>query len=123
MPSIKDDLIELYQVIAKRIAILYHQDKYLQVSSYTNGYLANSNYKLIVSGYEDIINKYLRNDSVKLDFDLSTLTFNESHNIDGVYDWDDEIERKTTEDKINNERAKQIVKSIENKKEKAYQLD
>lgn len=123
MPSIKDDLIELYQVIAKRIAILYHQDKYLKVSSYTSGYLACSNYNLVVSGYEDMINKYLRNDSVKLDFDLSTLTFNESHNIDGIYDWDDEIERQITENKIDNESAKQIVKSLENKKEKAYQLD
>lgn len=70
-----------------------------------------------------MINKYLRNDSVKLDFDLSTLTFNESHNIDGIYDWDDEIERQITENKIDNESAKQIVKSLENKKEKAYQLD
>ena len=55
VPSIKDRLVELYDVFSKRIAILYHQDNNLKVSSYLNEYLARSNYELLIEGYEETL--------------------------------------------------------------------
>lgn len=54
--SIKKDLIELYSVLSKRIAILYQQDKKLKISFYKNGYLAHANY--IISSRLREYNKY-----------------------------------------------------------------
>ena len=53
--SIKKQLLELYNTFSKRIAILYHYDRNLKVSSSTNSYLARANYELLIQGYEKII--------------------------------------------------------------------
>lgn len=92
LKSIKQELMELYNVLSKRIAIMYHQDKNLQISTCGNHCLANANYKLITQGYEEIMElacfcdygDYKKN----LDIDLSTLSFKEIYEIVSFYWWD-----------------------------------
>ncbi len=112
--SIKKDLIELYSVLSKRIAILYQQDKKLKISSFSKGYLAHSNYKLLVQGYENIISIAFGKYNKSLEVDLSTLTFKESHEIDGVYNWDEDPDIKTTITSVGNENVKKLVRNLDN---------
>lgn len=112
--SIKKDLIELYSVLSKRIAILYQQDKKLKISSFSKGYLAHSNYKLLVQGYENIISIAFGKNNKSLEVDLSTLTFKESHEIDGVYNWDEDPDIKTTITSVGNENVKKLVRNLDN---------
>lgn len=111
--SIKSELIDLYNVISKRIAILYHQDRNLKVSSYRNGYLKRSNYELLVQGYENIIGIAFGEFKKALEFDLSTLTFKESHVIDDVYDWNEDLDIKTTTILVGNDNVKKLMKNLE----------
>lgn len=111
--SIRKDLIKLYSALSKRVAVLYQQDQNLKISSYTNGYLAHANYKLLVQGYENIISVAFGEYKKSLEVDLSTLTFKESHEIDGVYDWNEDPDIKTTAITVGNENVKKIVKSLD----------
>ena len=112
--SIRKDLMELYSVISKRIAVLYQQDKELKISSCTNGYLAHSNYELLIQGYEDIISIAFGEYKKSLEIDLSTLTFKESHEIYGVYNYDEDPDVKTSTLTIENEKVKELVKILDN---------
>ena len=114
--SIRRELIELYNVLSKRVAILYQQDPNLKISSSSNGYLAYANYKLLIQGYENIINMSYGDYKRSLEIDLSTLKFKESHEIDGIYYWDEDPEVKTTITQIENEEVKKLVKSFDNQK-------
>ena len=113
LKSIKKELIELYSVLSKRIAILYHQDTNLHISTYTNLYLARANYELIIQGYEKIMGTTFRDYKKSLDIDLSNLTFKERHKIDRVYDWDENSDLKTTTTTVGNEKIKKLVKSLD----------
>ncbi len=95
--SIKDELIALYNVLTKRIAILYKQDRNLKITSYQRSYLSRANYELLIQGYENIINTTFGPYKKSLNMDLSTLTFMESHEMDYVY----------------NDNVKKIVRNIE----------
>ena len=112
--SIKKDLIELYSALSKRIAILYQKDKKLKIISFSNGYLAHANYKLLVQGYENIISIAFGKYNKSLEVDLSTLTFKESHEIDEVYNWDEDPDIKTTTTSVGNKNVKKLVKNIDN---------
>lgn len=111
--SIKNELIELYNVLSKRIAILYKQDRNLKITSFHDSYLARANYELLIQGYEKIINSTFGSYKKSLDIDLSTLTFTERHEMDGVYFEDDAPEVKTTTSLVGNETAKKLVRNIE----------
>ncbi len=52
-----------------------------------------------------------------MSFDLSSLTFKESHEIDGVYFEDDDPDVKTTSTAIKNDKVKKLVSSIEKLKQ------
>lgn len=112
--SIKKDLIELYSALSKRIAILYQKDKKLKIISFSNGYLAHANYKLLVQGYENIISIAFGKYNKSLEVDLSTLTFKESHEIDEVYNWDEDPDIKTTTTSVGNKNVKKLVKNLDN---------
>lgn len=112
LKSIKNKLIEVYNTFSKRIAILYHQDKNLKISTNSNIYLSRANYDLLIKGYEKIMNTTFGQYKKSFDIDLSTLTFKESHELSIVYDWSDEVDTKTTINKINNNTAKKIVKEL-----------
>lgn len=116
--SIKNQLIELYNVISKRVAILYHQDRNLKISTNSNIYLAKANYELIIEGYEKTVGIAFGDYNKSLDIDLSTLTFRESHVVDMVYNWDDDPDIKVTASAIGNDSVKKMVISLDKKTQK-----
>ena len=113
--SIKNELLDLYKTLAKRIAILYHNDHNLMISTYDSKFLARANYELLIKGYEKLMNFAFRPFGKNLEFDLSCLTFTESHKKDGIYyydeDEDPEVVINTTQ--IGNDNVRKLVKSIE----------
>ena len=111
--SIKNNLIEIYCVFSKRLAILYHQDRHLKVSSDGNVYLARANYELLIQGYENIMNIAFGRYKKSLQIDLSNLTFKEKHEIDGIYNWDEDPDVKETVTCIGNDNVKTLVKSFD----------
>ena len=111
--SIKNKLVELYKVLSKRIAVLYHEDKNLQISSYSNVYLSKENFDLLIKGYENMISIAFGDYKKSLNIDLSKLTFKESHELDGVYAWYEDPDVKTTETKIGNENVKKLVRNFD----------
>lgn len=110
--SIKNELLELYKVLSKRIAILYHSDRNLRVSSYESVYLAKANYDLLIKGYEKIIGIAFGRYQKALEFDLSSSTFTESHEMGGTYTWDDDPDVKVTTSSIANDSVKKLVRKI-----------
>ncbi len=114
LDSIKDKLLELYRVLSKRIAVMYHLDRDLKVSSNRSSYLARANYDLLVQEFENIMDIAFNHYNKSMEFDLSTLTFKESHEEDGIYGFYDDSDIKTTVSSIGNNKVKQIVKYIDN---------
>lgn len=116
LPSRKKELIELYKELSKRIAYLYHRDPQLKIRSIDSYYLARSNFELLIKGYETLLcgfRSVFGPYQKSLNIDLEDFTFQESHEIDGVYDWDDDIPVKTTTNKIENEQVKVLVKNFD----------
>lgn len=112
--SMKYSFIQLYSAISKRIAILYHQDRNLQISTNGSSYLARANYELLIQGHEKIMGIAYGEYKKALDIDLSTTTFTESHELDGFYGWDDDPDVKVNTSKVENDKAKKLVKSLDN---------
>lgn len=116
LPSIKEELINLYKVLSKRIALMYNKDRNLKVSSSHVSYLEGANYDLLIQGCEKWMKATFGPYKKKLDFDLSKLTFSETHSIDSapVYYLDgDDPEFKTTTSKLGNQKIKTIVEKLE----------
>lgn len=108
----QDKLVELYNVLSKKIAVLYSQDKNLQISTYSNGYLARANYDLLIKDCE-IIDKTLEYNKKSLSIDLKKMKVEEVQQIGILYDLDDEYDTKNVETFIGNERAKKLSKSLD----------
>lgn len=113
LKSIKSKLLELYEVISKRIAILYSQDSKLTISSSGGGYLANSNYNLLIKGYEDLFKIAFGPYKSTFLIDMEKLLFTESHEIDGFYMIDEDPDVKTTKTVIGNTSVKKLVKKLD----------
>lgn len=111
--SIKNDLIELYGVLSKRIAILYQQDKNLKIVSKPNRYLAYANYELLIKDCEKLMSTAFNGDGKSLEIDLSKFTFKESHEIDRVCYCDDDPEIKSTTTLVGGEETKKLVRSLD----------
>lgn len=116
LKSIRSQLLKLYSVLSNRIAILYSKDRNLKIQSTTNIYLARSNYELLIKGYEKIMELAFDKYKKSLNIDLSNLTFSETHEIDGVYNWDEDPDVETTTNSIDNPRVKKLVRNLENNK-------
>ena len=82
LKSIKQKLLDFYEVISKRIAILYQQDKDLKISSRSSGYLARANYELLIDGFQYIFEIAFGEYKKTLDIDLATLPIKENDKID-----------------------------------------
>ena len=111
--SIRNDLINLYKTLSTRIAIMYHEDKALQVSIYSNTYLARANYDLLVNGFEDIIGIAFGPYKSNLAFNLKESTFKESHEVGDVFFDEDDPEVVYSTTSINNDFTRRLVKSID----------
>ena len=112
--SIREKILEVYNVFSNRIATLYHFDKELKVSSHKNPYLPRANYELLIQGYEVLMGMVFGEYLKTLEFDLSSSTFKESHELDGIYDWDEDPDVRTTTTSIENDKVKKLVRTIEN---------
>lgn len=113
LKSMRKELLDFYRVISRRIAILYQQDKTLKISNCGGGYLARSNYELLINGYQNIFGIAFGEYKSSLDIDLASLTFKESHEIDGVYMWDEDPDVKTTTTQIGNDNVKKLVRTLD----------
>lgn len=111
--SIKKKLLDLYNVFSKRIAVLYHEDPILKIQSHTNSYLAVANYELLTKGYEKTVGIAFGPYQKSLDIDVTAGTFRESHEIEGIYNWDEDPDIKTTTTSIANESIKKLVKLMD----------
>ena len=87
LKSIKNELLDFYRVISKRIAVLYQQDKNLEISSRSNGY--------------------------SLYIDLKTSTFKESYEAPGIYNMWDSHEFIITTTRIGNDDVQQLVRTLD----------
>lgn len=117
--SIKNELIDLYNTFSKRIAIMYHQDRNLRISSKYSSYLARANYELLIEGYEKIVDRVFGPFKKELEIDLSTLTYKESYETEGdSYIDEDTIIETSTTTKIENDDVKTFVKSLEKSTQK-----
>lgn len=111
--SIKNELLELYKVFSKRIAIMYHEDKNLKISSSYGNYLSDANYALLINGFEDIMSIAFGSYKKSLTINLENNTFVENHEIEGIYNWDEDADIKITTLPIENKNVKKLVKKID----------
>lgn len=81
LESIQEELINLYKQLSLKIATLYHHDKNLKISTATNQFLANSNYKLLREGNERFFDLAFGYGAHKrsLDIDVSGITLSENY--------------------------------------------
>ncbi len=113
LKSIKQELLNFYKDISKRIAILYQQDKNLKISNGSGSYLAMANYKLLSNGFEEIFSKVFGPYKSSLDIDLTSSALKESHDIGSSSFWDDDSVEKTTTSQIGDVKVKQLVQNLE----------
>lgn len=111
--SMRKELLDFYKVISKRIAILYQQDRNLKISNCCGGYLARANYELLINGYQNIFGIAFGKYKSSLNIDLESSTFTESHEIDGVYMWDEDPDVETTTTQIRNDNVEKLVKTLD----------
>ncbi len=113
LKSIKKELLDFYEVISRRIAILYQQDKNLKISNCSGGYLARANYELLISGYQEIFGIAFGKYKNSLNIDLESSTFKESYELEGLYMWDEDPIVKTTTYQIGNDKTKKLVRTLD----------
>ena len=88
MQKLKLDIFNIYYIVTKRLAILYQENPDLMISSLSDDLLANSNYRLITSGFEEIFNEtYNYKKAIKIDLSEKTIQklypkFNEINEIE-----------------------------------------
>ena len=70
LKSIKKELLSIYSNLAKKIAVMYKQDKKLKITSNFTQYLAKANFDLISKDYEEIFNSTYDIFKKQLDIDL-----------------------------------------------------
>ena len=113
LKSMKKELLDFYEVISRRIAILYQQDKNLKISNFSGGYLARANYELLINGYQEMFGIAYGRYKSSLNIDLAPSTFEENFEIDGVYMWDEDPDVKTTITQIGNDNVKKLVRTLD----------
>lgn len=55
IPSVREELLELYHTYAHRIALMAAEDPNLRISPCTGSYLEKANYDLLIKDYEEIM--------------------------------------------------------------------
>ena len=113
LDSMKAQLLEFYQEMAKRIAIMYHQNHNLVIDSASNFYLANSNYRLLTKGYEELVKTAYSPYKSSLSVNLAQDIIHTTSPVPGVYFEDDDVDYKTKSDSIQDEEIHKLVKSID----------
>lgn len=109
--SLREQLLNLYKVLCKRLAIMYHNDKNLIISTYKTDYLARHNYEKLIKDYENLMNIAFYKDKImKLDFSKKIF---EEENIVGIYAYDDMKSVVVSNINLN---VKTLVRNLDNAK-------
>lgn len=58
--KMRKQILQFYDLISKRVAVLLEQDLSLKIARQTDKCLAKANFNLIVSGYEDFVDQYVK---------------------------------------------------------------
>lgn len=110
--SFKKELLELYKVFSKRIAILYNQDKNLLISYCKCSLLGHQNYKLLINGFEDIVRCAYGEYKNHLEVDLKKMSITKTYE-DGASYWDSSAPWITINNDMNNERIKKLLLDLD----------
>lgn len=113
LKSIKKELLKLYEVLSKRIAILFNEDSKLKISSYDNAYMSYANYKLLINGYEDLFKMSFGPYKRSFLIDMEKLSFTEKHEVDRTYAWDEDPEIKSRTILIGEAPVRKLVRSLD----------
>lgn len=113
LESKREEILQLYYDLARRIGIMYQDNKDLKITSTSGSYLAKANYDLIIKGYEQLVGYAIGEFKSSLGIDLSNLSFTESHRVGGVFFWDEDVEVKSTTERIDNNRIKKLVMKMD----------
>lgn len=113
LKSIKKELLKLYEVLSKRISILFNEDEKLKISSYDNAYMSYANYKLLINGYEDLFKMSFGPYKRSFLIDMEKLSFTEKHEVDRTYAWDEDPEIKSRTILIGEAPVRKLVKSLD----------
>ena len=116
--SIKSNLIELYKILAKRIAILYTQDKDLKIESGDNTVLCNQNYRLLIQGNERLIGYAYGDCRRSLEIDFSNFNMKESYEYGTSY-YDEDADVAFDNTKLGNKKILDIVLALDNEGKKS----
>ena len=103
--SIKNELLNFYKTISKRIAVMYQQDKNLKISS-GGGYLAKANYDILIKGYEQLFRMVFGKYKKSLNIDLSSPMVVEEN---GVHYFDESLDYEIAKIKIGDDDSKKLV--------------
>ena len=117
LKSIKDILLDIYNVFSNRIAILYHNDNNLKICSSYRDYLSRSNYELLINGYEAIMNEVYKLNVKLLEINFSNMTFNEMYSVIEDYGFDEEYDMKKITISMKSENVRKLVRKIEGVKD------
>ena len=113
LKSIKKELLELYEVLSKRISILFNEDEKLKISSYDNAYMSYANYKLLINGYEDLFKMSFGPYKRSFLIDMEKLSFTEKHEVDRTYAWDEDPEIKSRTILIGEAPVRKLVRCLD----------
>ena len=113
LDSIKKELLELYSVLSKRIAILYSENEKFKINSDDNAVVSSQNYRLLIKGYERLVGFAYGEYKKDLEIDFSKLEITEAYEYGTSY-WDCGADVKIDTTKIENEASKKLVLSIDN---------
>jgi hypothetical protein len=111
--SFRKDLLELYKVFSKRIAILYNQDKNLLISFSKLSLLGHQNYKLLINGFEDIVSWTYNEYRNHLEVDLKKMSITKAYE-DGASYWDSSAPWVCINTPMNQDRITHLCSGIDN---------
>lgn len=116
IPSIREEIFELYLTLPKKIAYLYHKDNCLKISSLPTDYLAYANYKLLKQDHEKIMeNAFLESFyNGWLFINAKDLTFNICYaSTDVRYSFGFGLGTVKNTTSLGNEKAKKVIADLD----------
>jgi len=113
LDSKREIFLQLYNDLSKRIGIMYQDDRNLKIISTSRSYLAKANYDLAINGYEQLVGYAIGEYKSSVGFDLEKLTYTESHREGGIFFWDEDVEIRSTTERIDNNKIKKLVMNLD----------
>lgn len=113
LDSKRENFLRLYYDLSKRIGIMYQDDRNLKIVSTSRSYLAKANYDFVIKGHEQLVGYAIGEYKSSVGFDLEKLTYTESHREGGIFFWDEDVEIRSTTERIDNNKIKKLVMNLD----------